>query len=205
VAARFTIVRLTPSARRYFNQPELTAEALDAPTGGHRYGWFHTGDIGIGSACEVLANCSLSEGQVPRDGESSGGAQEMNLSVGDVVTVSEIKGTRCHVEPGRGWCELSALRWKPERTSAGIDAKFLKICGAFAPRVLSRRVPTRAQSETWLLAGLRVRSHCRFRNRGTEYASEYGMKWMSGCTKRQCDRALAGLRNVRAQGGRSGR
>jgi hypothetical protein len=36
----------------------------------------------------------------------------------------------------------------------------------------------------------RVRSHCRFRNRGTDYISESGMKWMSGGAKRQCDRAL---------------
>ena len=28
------------------------------------------------------------------------------------------------------------------------------------------------------------RSHCRFRNRGIEYISESGMKWMSGGTKR---------------------
>ena len=36
----------------------------------------------------------------------------------------------------------------------------------------------------------KVRSHCRFRNRGTKYVSESGMKRMSGGTKRQCDRAL---------------
>ena len=36
-------------------------------------------------------------------------------------------------------------------------------------------------------AGYRVRSHCRFRNRGTKYVSESGMKWMRGNTKRQCD------------------
>ena len=36
-----------------------------------------------------------------------------------------------------------------------------------------------------------VRSHCRFRNRGTEYVSEPGMKWMNDSTKRECDRALA--------------
>ena len=35
------------------------------------------------------------------------------------------------------------------------------------------------------------RSHCRFRNRGTEYVSKSGMKWMSGGAKRQCGRALA--------------
>jgi hypothetical protein len=37
----------------------------------------------------------------------------------------------------------------------------------------------------------RVRSHRRFRDRATEYVSEYGIKWMSGNTKRRCDRALA--------------
>ena len=36
----------------------------------------------------------------------------------------------------------------------------------------------------------RVRSHCRFRNRGTDYVRESGMKWMNASTKRQCDRAL---------------
>jgi hypothetical protein len=34
-----------------------------------------------------------------------------------------------------------------------------------------------------------VRSHCRFRQRGTADHSESGMKWMGGCTKRQRDRA----------------
>jgi long-chain acyl-CoA synthetase len=38
----------------YFNQPELTAECLDEPADGQKYGWFHTGDIGIGSACTVV-------------------------------------------------------------------------------------------------------------------------------------------------------
>ena len=40
----------------------------------------------------------------------------------------------------------------------------------------------------------RVRSHCRFRNRVTDSLSEYGMKWMSGSTKRQCDRTLGDQR-----------
>jgi predicted PhzF superfamily epimerase YddE/YHI9 len=40
--------------------------------------------------------------------------------------------------------------------------------------------------------GGRVRSQCRVRNRGAAYVSEYGTKWMSGSTKRQCDRALGG-------------
>jgi hypothetical protein len=37
----------------------------------------------------------------------------------------------------------------------------------------------------------RVRSHCRFRNRGTDYLSTSCMKWMSGNAKRRCDRALS--------------
>ena len=45
---------------------------------------------------------------------------------------------------------------------------------------------TTRQSTRLLLP--RVRSHCRFRNRGTEYVSESGMKLMSGRTKRQCMR-----------------
>jgi hypothetical protein len=36
----------------------------------------------------------------------------------------------------------------------------------------------------------RVRSHCCFRKRGTEYVREYDVQWMSGSTERQCDRAL---------------
>ena len=36
----------------------------------------------------------------------------------------------------------------------------------------------------------RVRSHCRFSNRGTEYVNKSGMKWMRVSAKRQCDRAL---------------
>ena len=42
----------------------------------------------------------------------------------------------------------------------------------------------------------RVRSHCRFRKRGAEHVSEYGMKWMSGSAERQCDRALAACARV---------
>jgi hypothetical protein len=38
---------------------------------------------------------------------------------------------------------------------------------------------------------------CRFRNRGAEYVSGSGMKWMSGGTKRQCDRALRPPHGVR--------
>jgi hypothetical protein len=44
----------------------------------------------------------------------------------------------------------------------------------------------------WLVMRIpRIRSHCRFRKKGTQYVSESGMKWMSGSTiKRQRDRAL---------------
>jgi hypothetical protein len=36
----------------------------------------------------------------------------------------------------------------------------------------------------------RVRSHCRFRNRGTDSLSKSVIKWMSDGTKRQCDQTL---------------
>jgi hypothetical protein len=42
----------------------------------------------------------------------------------------------------------------------------------------------------------RARSHCCFRNRGTEYVSKSGMNWMSSSTKRQCDRAQSPPRRV---------
>jgi hypothetical protein len=47
------------------------------------------------------------------------------------------------------------------------------------------------------LARRRARSNCR--NRGTDYISESGMKWISGGARRQCDRALARRRRGRAQ------
>ena len=50
-------------------------------------------------------------------------------------------------------------------------------CRAPARPANSRRRPPRG------------RSHCHFRNRGTDYVSDSGMKWMSSSTKRQCDRA----------------
>ena len=58
----------------------------------------------------------------------------------------------------------------------------------------------------------RVRSHWRFRNKGTEYVSNSGIKWMRCGTKRQCDRALAappwmacaGTRRACSRGRRSG-
>jgi hypothetical protein len=50
--------------------------------------------------------------------------------------------------------------------------------------------PAAAGSSRAARSGVRVRSHCRFRNRGIEYVSESGVKWMSGSTKRQCDQTL---------------
>jgi hypothetical protein len=50
-----------------------------------------------------------------------------------------------------------------------------------------------------ILHGVRlqgVRPHRRIRSSGTEYVSEYGMKWMSGGTKRRCDRARAGASRI---------
>ena len=40
--------------------------------------------------------------------------------------------------------------------------------------------------------GPRVWSHCRFRDRCTEYVRKTSIKWMSGSTKRHCDRARGG-------------
>ena len=71
------------------------------------------------------------------------------------------------------------------------------------PGGLRRRVPARDLRRRPLRCGprpdpnaahpARVRSHCRFRDRGTEYASEPGVKWRSDGTKRQCGRALTRL------------
>jgi hypothetical protein len=57
--------------------------------------------------------------------------------------------------------------------------------GRGVPGEQQRGQPARARAEP------RVRSRCRCRNSGTEYVREYGMKWMSGSTKQQCDRSLA--------------
>jgi hypothetical protein len=46
----------------------------------------------------------------------------------------------------------------------------------------------------------RVRSHCRFRNRSTEYVRKFDMKWISGSTKRQCDRARTPPRRIGTPG-----
>ena len=39
----------------------------------------------------------------------------------------------------------------------------------------------------------RVRSHCRFRNRGTEYVGNSGVKWMGSNIKRPCNRSSPGV------------
>ena len=67
-----------------------------------------------------------------------------------------------------------------------------------AAEALARVVEPRSTPEETVAVGLRlawVRSHCRFRNRGTEYVGESGIKWMSGGTKRQRGQAL-GLPSV---------
>ena len=56
-----------------------------------------------------------------------------------------------------------------------------------APEVRQRQ----EKPEVLTVAVPGVRSHCRFRKRGTEYVSESVMKRMKGRTKRQCDRAPA--------------
>jgi len=50
--------------------------------------------------------------------------------------------------------------------------------------------PFRKRFEATLAEG--GRSHCRFRNRGTDFLSESGITRVSGSAKRQCDRALPG-------------
>ena len=56
------------------------------------------------------------------------GARGTQLRKGDVVTVSEIKGSRCKVD-GKGWVDLQTLQWRAEPTAGGGSGKFLKICG----------------------------------------------------------------------------
>jgi hypothetical protein len=69
-----------------------------------------------------LAEISASLRQVP------GVGAETAIKAGETLTISEIKGGRCSAE-GYGWVDLADLKWKVETTSAGFDAKFLKICG----------------------------------------------------------------------------
>ena len=50
-----------------------TVEVLEQPEGGgglKDYGWFHTGDIGIGSSCRFINDSSASLRQVPPEDDS---------------------------------------------------------------------------------------------------------------------------------------
>ena len=47
------LVRGEMVMKGYFNQESLTKEVIEEPEEGQTYGWFHTGDIGIGSSCRV--------------------------------------------------------------------------------------------------------------------------------------------------------
>ena len=72
-------------------------------------------------------------------------------------------------------------------------ARFIQsraVPAAPAPRTWSPPPPSPPPPQWARGPRSRVRPHCHFRNRRTEYISESGMKWISGGTKRQCDRAL---------------
>ena len=105
----------------------LTAEVLEQPEGGgglKDYGWFHTGDIGIGSSCRFINDSSASLRQVPPEDDSG----NTPVAKGKVVNITEIKGGRC-LAKGLGWVDLADLEWAAESTGAGVEARFLKICG----------------------------------------------------------------------------
>jgi hypothetical protein len=97
-----------------------------------------------------------------------------------------------HDSNGAWW---GAITWSRRR--AIISVSYAVVPGraawraARAPRAAPPRPPPRAPRAPRRRARPRVRSHCRFRNRGTEYARAPGMKRMSGAATRQCDRALA--------------
>ena len=106
---------------------EKTDEVLEPAEGGGGladYGWFHTGDICIGSSCRFINDASASPFQVPGEDASV----NTQVAKGTVVNVTSIKGDRCLAE-GFGWVDLANLEWAAERTAAGVDARFLKICG----------------------------------------------------------------------------
>jgi hypothetical protein len=58
---------------------------------------------------------------------TNGGA-EKPLKAGTVVMVTDTAGGRC-MATGYGWTDLSDLEWVTEKTGAGVDAKFLRVCG----------------------------------------------------------------------------
>ena len=106
---------------------------LEPPEGGGGladYGWFHTGDIGIGSSCRFINDASASPLEVAPEDDSSC----TKVAKGTVANILSIKGQgkpplgRCLAE-GLGWVDLADLEWVAEKTGAGVDAKFLKICG----------------------------------------------------------------------------
>ena len=77
---------------------------------------------------------------------------------------------RCRPSVARGGCTPSLLAGLCNNRHLRVALALPRLPGAPRP---SRRAP-------------RVPSHCRFRNRCTEYVSESGIKWMSGSsTKRQ--------------------
>jgi hypothetical protein len=92
-------------------------------------------------------------------------------------------------------CVLHQLREAAARPAARRGACHGSAGGyrAVPPGVPARRRPVPVdEGRAGILKALaRVRSHCRFRNRGTEYVSESGVKRMNGSRKRQCERALA--------------
>jgi hypothetical protein len=94
--------------------------------------------------------------------------------------------------------ELSETKGNPHKLTAELR-KIALYCVLSIARELGAAGRERGEGPALADGGLlprqgpRVRSHCRFRNRGTEYVSESGKKWMQGSTKRQCDRALQGL------------
>jgi hypothetical protein len=104
-----------------------------------------------------------------------------------------------------GHCQTGCVRraWRKSprrpavhRQSAAAQGACLRPASAAPRRVEGSSQPNPgapSTEQTWhaprAWGRRRVRSHCRFRNRSTEYVSEYGMKWMGGSTKRQCDRA----------------
>ena len=60
-------------------------------------------------------------------------------------------------------------------------------------RVAGKTKRLLADAQNSVFRGPQVEDHLRsgrivaFRNRGTEYVSEYGMEWMSGGAGRRCD------------------
>ena len=119
---------------------EKTDEVLEPPEGGGGladYGWFHTGDIGIGSSCRFINDASASPREVAPEDDSSC----TKVAKGTVANMVSINGQgkpprgRCLAE-GLGWVDLADLEHVAEKTGAGVDAKFLKICGRSVPTCL---------------------------------------------------------------------